>query len=148
MMPSLKMRIIVNILHVSHSRYSHLNTLMAIAYATTPQIASTPSCAPQSASLAPSKATFLIASVRGVRGTILQIGCSHEGKFSIGKNVPAQRNCGRVKRFAKGGIELSFFASPLTTKPKPMNTARPIKLNDSNSKKVTTPCTRVKSNAK
>jgi hypothetical protein len=78
-----------------------------------------------------------------VRGNTLQIGCNHVGKISIEKKVPANRNCGSVNKFANGGIELSFFARLLTTKPNPIKTTRAKKLKTSISRKVTKPFTNV-----
>ena len=59
------------------------------------------------------------------------------------ENVPDNRNCGKVIRLANGGIELSFFESPLTINPKPINTIKPKKLRASSSMNVMNPLTRV-----
>ena len=123
--------------------HSHLNTLIAIAYTTMPQIVRMPICLPQSNILAPSKATLRIASFSCFTGSKLQNFCSQTGNASVEKKVPPSKNCGRVMRLANGGIELSLFETPLTMKPKPMNTIRPNKLSTIISRKVIKPCTSV-----
>jgi hypothetical protein len=55
------------------------------------------------------------------------------------KKVPANRNWGKVKIFANGGIVLSVRATPLTMKPKPINKIKATKLKTIISKKVTMP---------
>ena len=57
----------------------------------------------------------------------------------VTKEIGAFKNWGKVIRLAKGGIVLSFFARPLTIKPKPINTINPIKLKTSISIKVSKP---------
>ena len=55
------------------------------------------------------------------------------------KKVPANKNCGIVIILANGGIELSFFAIPDTTKPKPIKTINPSEHKISMLIKVTKP---------
>src|SRR5690606_10622106 len=93
--------------------------------------------------LAPSKEILRIALLKCVKGRILQSGCSQAGKLSIGKKVPANKNCGRVKILAKGGMVLSDLDRPLTIKPQPIKTIKAIKLSTMISKNVIQPCTRV-----
>ena len=90
----------------------------------------------QLAKLDPSKAILRMALLKCVRGNTLQIGCSQEGNASIEKKVPANKNCGSVIRFAKGGIVLSFLATLLTMNPNPINNMSERKLNSMISKNV------------
>ena len=87
----------------------------------------------------PSNATALIAVLRCVSGSAFEMGCNHFGKLSTEKNVPPNKNCGNVIKFAKGGIVLSLFANPLTIKPNPINIIKPTKLRKSISNKVIQP---------
>jgi hypothetical protein len=89
-----------------------------------------------------------MALLKCVNGKILQIGCNHGGNASIEKKVPANKNCGKVIIFANGGIVLSFLATLLTIKPKPIKRINAKKLNNMISIKVWNPCTNVKLNAK
>ena len=109
-----------------------------------PQISKAPTSLQQLIKLAPSKEILRMALLKCVSGKILQKYCSHFGKTLIGKKVPANKNCGSVNIFANGGIVLSFFATLLTTKPKPIKTISAIKLNNIISRKVSKPCTSVK----
>ena len=84
-----------------------------------------------------------MAVLKCVRGNILQMGCNQVGKVSMGKKVPANKNWGRVIKFAKGGMVLSVFATLLTIKPKPMNKTKARKLSSMMLKKVSHPCTNV-----
>ena len=91
----------------------------------TPQRQMIPIWCPTLNRLAPSNATFRIASFRYVNGRTLQIGCNHEGNAEIEKNVPDNKNCGSVMMFAIGGMELSFLAIPETANPNPIKTIKP-----------------------
>ena len=127
--------------------YSQRKTFTAVAYIIIPQMISTPISRQQLMKLAPSKEILRIALLKCVSGRMLQNPCSHFGKTLTGKNVPANKNCGSVNIFAKGGMVLSFLATLLTTKPKPMKTISAIKLNSIISRKVEKPRTSVKLNA-
>ncbi len=115
-----------------------------MAYTITPQISRMPISFQQSSRLAPSNEIARMALLKCVSGKRLQITCNHLGKTVMGKNVPANKNCGSVNKFANGGIVLSFLATPLTIKPQPMKTINAIKLNTMISRKVMKPCTSVK----
>ena len=52
--------------------------------------------------------------------------CSHDGNAVVAKNVPDNRNCGKVMMLESGGTVLSFLAIPDMINPKPINTIRPI----------------------
>ena len=108
---------------------------------------STPTSCQQLKKLAPSKEILRMALLKCVSGKILQKTCNHFGKKLMGKKVPANKNCGSVNILAKGGIVLSFLATLLTTKPKPINTINAIKLSSIISRNVVKPCTSVKLNA-
>jgi len=77
-----------------------------------------------------------MAILKWVNGMILQMGCNQDGKASMEKNVPANKNCGSVIKLAKGGMVLSFLAILLTIKPNPINKIKDIKLSNMISKKV------------
>jgi hypothetical protein len=96
----------------------------------------TPNSFQQLAKLAPSNAILRMALLKCVSGMILQMGCNQEGKASIEKKVPANKNCGSVIKLAKGGMVLSFLAMLLTMNPKPMNKIKETKLNNMISIKV------------
>ena len=96
----------------------------------------------------PSKDILRIALLKCVKGKILQKGCIQLGKLSIEKKVPANKNCGSVMIFAKGGMVLSFLATPLTIKPNPINNIKAIKLKTIMFAKVTHPLTNVNLKAK
>ena len=112
---------------------------MAAAYRRTPQINKIPMSCQTLNMLAPSKEISRMASLKCVNGKRLQKNCSHFGKTVMGKNVPDNKSCGNVKRFANGGMALSFFARLLTMKPYPIKTMRPIKLRNINSINVRKP---------
>src|SRR3954454_21165018 len=102
---------------ISAKNYSHLKTLMAAAYKKIPQSNSMPMSCQTLNMLAPSKEISRMALLKCVKGKRLQKNCNHFGKTVIGKNVPDNKSCGKVKRFANGGMALSFFARLLTIKP-------------------------------
>src|SRR6478735_11591965 len=121
---------------LSRAYYSHLNVLKATRYTTTVQIPSMPISRQQLARLAPSNAILRMALLKCVSGSTLQMGWSQDGNASMEKKVPARKNCGKVIRLAKGGMELSFFDTLLTIKPNPMKRINARKLSNMMSKKV------------
>ena len=72
------------------------------------------------------------------------MGCNQEGKASMEKKVPDKRNWGRVMILDIGGMVLSLFAIPDTTKPKPINTIKPMTASTSMLRTVITPLIKVK----
>ena len=102
---------------ITTNNYSHLKTFIAIAYKITPQSSRMLISCQTLSMLAPSKEISRMALLKCVSGNKLQKNCNHFGKTVIGKNVPDNKSCGNVKRFAKGGMALSFFARLLTIKP-------------------------------
>ena len=103
------------------------------------QVPNMPNSCQQLERLAPSNAILRIALLKCVSGNILQIGCNQDGNASIEKKVPANKNCGSVIMFAKGGIVLSLLATLLTINPKPMNRTNAMKLSSMIDKKVCIP---------
>ena len=72
------------------------------------------------------------------------MGCNHFGNTSMLKKVPDNRNCGRVMILEMGGMVLSLFAMPETTKPNPIKTTTPRKERIIMLRTVSAPFIRVK----